>query len=176
MLPEVNSKYAVAFPSTVGSDGSATFDNWRASDDTVLHRRSASRLPPGIGNDQRQRLIEAREQRVERGGTLLADDQRFASRCFEHGQRPLQWELGVQRTIASATSQDSKNAAIGAYAAVGEYCDHPFGGIETAVERCRDLSGIVPQLLVGENVVANFKGGTAGIREQGTEETANQAS
>jgi hypothetical protein len=29
VLPEVNSRYAVALPSTVGSEGSATFDNWR---------------------------------------------------------------------------------------------------------------------------------------------------
>jgi hypothetical protein len=48
--------------------------------------------------------------------------------------------------------------------------------MDIVFEACRDFSGIVPQLLVRQNIVANFEGRTAGICEQRTEETADQAS
>src|SRR5208283_989618 len=52
VLPEVNSKYAVAFPSTAGlegSVGSATFDNWRAATTWCLVGDPLVGSQPGSG-------------------------------------------------------------------------------------------------------------------------------
>ena len=80
VLPEVNSRYAVSFPSTMGSDGSASlYDNCRAEMTRWADRSFAFRLPAGIGDDQGQRLVQTRKQRLQRSGALLSHHQGFTS-------------------------------------------------------------------------------------------------
>src|ERR1700737_2933024 len=52
VLPEVNNRYAVAFPSTIGSDGSATCDNWRPDTTRWGENNLLSGSHSGSGNSR----------------------------------------------------------------------------------------------------------------------------